>query len=123
MSVPKPWMVSDPAPSMSHSLGGLPALEFSHRMGLAIGASHGPAAKIGAVGSGSGRSGRTAPIAISKTIAQPPRRRLDRRRLRLSTGFLTSDCPLVPVGLRAVRNRRILRLLGELHRGPPADSA
>ena len=29
MSVAKPWMLSSPAPSMSHSLGGLPGLLFS----------------------------------------------------------------------------------------------
>ena len=35
MSVANPWIVPSPAPMMSHSLAGLPASRFSHRMGLA----------------------------------------------------------------------------------------
>ena len=34
MSVAKPWMFASPAPLMSHSLEGLPALQFSASIAL-----------------------------------------------------------------------------------------
>ncbi len=49
MSVANPWMVSLPAPLMSHSDGGLPGFEFSQTIGFAIGGSHGAATAAGAL--------------------------------------------------------------------------
>src|SRR5215213_6503000 len=49
MSVAKPWMLGSPAPPTSHSLAGLPGLEFSHTIGFTTGGSHGPAALVGRV--------------------------------------------------------------------------
>ena len=40
MSVAKPWIVSEPDPTTSHSLDGLPGSEFSHAITLATGGSH-----------------------------------------------------------------------------------
>jgi len=47
MSVAKPWMLASPDPEMSHSLAGLPGLEFSHGIRLAIDGSQGSAACTG----------------------------------------------------------------------------
>ena len=46
MSVAKPWMLESPAPLTSHSLGGLPGLEFSQTIGLRTGGSQGAAEAV-----------------------------------------------------------------------------
>ena len=46
MSVAKPWMLAEPAPLTSHSLGGLPGFEFSQTIGFAIGGSQGAACAV-----------------------------------------------------------------------------
>jgi hypothetical protein len=46
MSVAKPWMLGSPDPLTSHWLEGLPGFVFSQAIGLAMGASHGPDARV-----------------------------------------------------------------------------
>src|SRR6266542_495849 len=41
MSVAKPWMLDEPAPSTSHSAGSVPGFVFSHGMGLTLANEHG----------------------------------------------------------------------------------
>src|SRR5215210_4642680 len=48
MSLAKPWMPGSPSPTMSHSVLGLPGLEFSQAISLVTGGSHGAAEATGA---------------------------------------------------------------------------
>src|SRR5437016_2331346 len=73
MSVAKPWMPASPAPLTSHSLGGLPALVFSHATGLTTGGPHGPAACA------PGTPTTSAATSGSPAAAARTRRREDRR--------------------------------------------
>ncbi|MDI2023247.1 hypothetical protein PJL18_03795 [Paenarthrobacter nicotinovorans] len=70
ISVEKPWIVSSPAPSMSHSEGGLPGLEFSHATAFTMG-SQGPAATA----AGAVRGSNAATIASTKVKSSPLRAR------------------------------------------------
>src|SRR5438046_1137526 len=45
MSVANPWMLGSPAPLTSHSLAGLPGLEFSHAIGFVMGGPQAPCAR------------------------------------------------------------------------------
>src|SRR4051794_15895751 len=68
MSVAKPWMLSSPAPSMSHSDGGFPVCRFSQTTGLGA-----------QVSAAAGAVSPTAPPASATTTARPNRIHTTRR--------------------------------------------
>src|SRR5687768_10227028 len=76
MSVAKPWMSSSPAPLMSHTLGSVPVLLFSHAITL-TGAEHGSAASALI-------AGMTAQAAVA-TVSTA--NRISRRRVRAETAL------------------------------------
>src|SRR4029453_10008011 len=66
MAVANPWMLLSPAPTMSHSEGGLPGFEFSQAIGFTTGLQGWAAVAAGAV-----NGSKDATIATSKGTKKP----------------------------------------------------